>query len=100
MTAATVQTQATRRPYWLLLVLALFLAGQIASAQHWHNTASEAADYDCALCVLSGATAAITPAALIIAGFALATFVLIAITHTFAGQCVCAYHSRAPPLHS
>lgn len=54
MTAARTLSQATRRPYWLLLVLALFLAGQVASAQHWHNAVSDAVDYDCALCVLSG----------------------------------------------
>lgn len=43
-----------RRPYWLLLVLALFLAGQAASAGHWHDSANTA-DHDCALCVLSSA---------------------------------------------
>lgn len=93
-------SQATRKPYWLLLVLALFLAGQIASAQHWHNAVSEAADYDCALCVLSGATAAILPDALVIAGIALFTFVLLEITRTFICRRVYAYESRAPPLHS
>lgn len=48
-----------RRPFWLLLVLALFLAGQVASAAHWHEaSAALQVDADCALCVLSGANGA------------------------------------------
>jgi hypothetical protein len=47
-----------RRPYWLLLALALFLAGQLAISQHWHDASSAAVDYDCALCVLSGVSGA------------------------------------------
>jgi CHASE2 domain-containing sensor protein len=47
-----------RRPYWLLLVLALFLAGQVASASHWHEAATAPADADCALCILSSANGA------------------------------------------
>lgn len=100
MTAAHALSQATRKPYWLLLALVLFLAGQIASAQHWHNAVSDAADYDCALCVLSGATAAIIPDALIIAVIALVTFVSIEIARPLACRCIYAYQSRAPPLHS
>lgn len=51
-----------RRPfrlksYGLLLVLALFLAGQIASSAHWHDAASQL-DTDCALCMLSTANGA------------------------------------------
>jgi hypothetical protein len=93
-------SQATRKPYWLLLALVLFLAGQIASAQHWHNSVSDKADYDCALCVLSGATAAIIPAALIIAGTALVVFFLLENKRTFVRRCVYAYESRAPPFNS
>jgi len=46
-----------RRPYWLVLVLALFFAGQVASSAHWHDAAKQL-DADCALCMLSGANGA------------------------------------------
>ncbi|HSB96844.1 MAG TPA: hypothetical protein VLC91_10355 [Spongiibacteraceae bacterium] len=46
-----------RRPYWLVLVLALFFAGQVASSAHWHDAATQL-DVDCALCMLSGANGA------------------------------------------
>jgi uncharacterized membrane protein YhaH (DUF805 family) len=49
--------RSPRRPYWLLLVLALFLAGQVASTAHWHD-ALDPTDADCALCVLSSANGA------------------------------------------
>lgn len=88
------------RPYWVLLALALFFAGQIAIASHWHND-SVVLDTDCALCALSSATsAAITPDALIIASIPLVTFVFIEITRAFVSQRVVAYQSRAPPQHS
>lgn len=54
--------RSRRRPYWLLLVLALFLAGQVASAAHWHD-AIDQADADCALCMLSSANGAAAVAA-------------------------------------
>ncbi|MET0378699.1 MAG: hypothetical protein ABW049_06860 [Spongiibacteraceae bacterium] len=51
-----------RRPWWLLLALALFLAGQTLAAAHWHDS-SQDADDDCALCVYSAtATAAVAAA--------------------------------------
>ena len=51
--------RSQRRPYWLLLVLALFFAGQVASSAHWHAADSvNQLDADCALCMLSGANGA------------------------------------------
>ncbi len=51
-----------RRPWWLLLALALFLAGQTLAAAHWHDD-SQGLDSDCALCVYSStATAAVAAA--------------------------------------
>jgi hypothetical protein len=89
-----------RRPYWLLLALALFFAGQVATASHWHNDAAKL-DADCALCVLSSAAgAAIVPDALIVAGVAVSTFIFIEITCAFIYRRVYAYDSRAPPFHS
>ena len=49
---------SSRRPYWLLLVLALFVAGQVAASAHWHD-ALDQADADCALCVLSSANGSV-----------------------------------------
>lgn len=95
-----------RRPYWLLLALALFFAGQIAIAAHWHDAApsshtNSTLDSDCALCVLSStAGAAVVAAALVIAGIALCAFLLTEITRTFISQRAHAYQSRAPPLYS
>ena len=90
-----------RRPYWLLLALALFFAGQIAISAHWHDAASTTLDSDCALCVLSStAGAAIAADALVVAGIILCTFLLIEISCTFISQRVHAYQSRAPPFYS
>jgi hypothetical protein len=44
-----------RRPYWLLLALLLYVAGQCLSAAHWHNN-EHALDAECALCLFSSAT--------------------------------------------
>lgn len=89
-----------RRPYWLLLALVLFFAGQVATAAHWHNDLDKL-DADCALCVLSSAaSAAIVTAALTFASVALSAFVLVEIIQTIAHRCVRSYDSRAPPLHS
>lgn len=91
---------STRRPYWLLLALLLFFAGQIAAAAHWHDEAN-VIDADCALCVLSSATgAAITAAALTFAGLILCTFILTETARVIARPCAHAYDSRAPPQHA
>lgn len=89
-----------RRPYWLLLALVLFVAGQIATASHWHNDLNKI-DADCALCVLSSATsAAIVDSALPIISVVLCAFILAEITQAIAHRCVRSYDSRAPPQHS
>ena len=54
MTRSTPTKQGAQRPYWLLLALALLLAGQFAAINHWHD-GDTAPDYDCSLCVLSSA---------------------------------------------
>jgi hypothetical protein len=101
MTAAHTLSQATRRPYWLLLVLALFLAGQVASAQHWHDTLSDAADYDCALCVLSGtSTGAITTSAWQAPALIVFAFVFF-YCHVATQRAVVRFSdARAPPFYS
>ena len=49
-----------RRPWWLLLTLALFLAGQTLAVGHRHDDSFHHPDNECALCVYaSTATAAI-----------------------------------------
>ena len=94
------------RPYWLLLALVLFLAGQVATAAHWHDDRAafgdqSSLDLDCALCVLSSAAgAALTSDPLILASIALCTFIFTAITRTFIARRAPAYDSRAPPFHS
>ncbi len=89
------------RPYWVLLALALFFAGQIAAVSHWHDAATNSIDNDCALCVLSSAAgAAIASAAFVIGGIALALFIAAASVRNAKSRCVCVYQSRAPPLHS
>jgi hypothetical protein len=89
----------TRRPYWLLLALALFVAGQIASAGHWHDD-SKTLDADCALCMLSGANsgAAIHSAwpLVAVALFAFVSFFVVKLTQRCCSRC---YDSRAPPVH-
>ena len=88
-----------RRPYWLLLALALFFAGQIASASHWHDAASNTIDSDCALCVLSSATgAAIVSDAFKVASIVLCTFLVVHVARVFVSRRAYSYRSRAPPL--
>jgi hypothetical protein len=48
-------SQRGRRPYWLLLALLLYVAGQCLSAAHWHNS-EHASDAECALCLFSSAS--------------------------------------------
>jgi len=87
------------RPYWLLLALALFFAGQIASASHWHDAASNTVDSDCALCALSSvAGAAIVSDAINIASIVLCTFLVVHVARVFISQRAYSYRSRAPPL--
>lgn len=88
---------SARRPYWLLLALALFVAGQCLSVSHWHDFDNRA-DFDCALCVLSSASGA---AALDSAWPSLATVLaaLVFLVAVYALQRgVRRFHdSRAPP---
>jgi len=89
-----------QRPYWLLLALVLFFAGQIATASHWHNN-PDTLDADCALCMLSSATgAAIVTHALTFANIAFCIFILAEIIQAIAHRCVRSYDSRAPPQYS
>lgn len=91
---------SARRPYWLLLALVLFFAGQVAVSTHWHDVANTL-DADCALCVLSSATsAAIASDALNIASIVLCSLLLIEFTCVFVFRRTYAYQSRAPPLYS
>lgn len=93
--------QAMQRPYWLLLVLALFLAGQIASAEHWHNDDSNSVDYDCALCVLSGVNGgAITSSAWQAPAVPLFAFFSIYFFFAIRRSVVRFNDTRAPPFHS
>jgi hypothetical protein len=101
MTISHSLSQATRRPYWLLLALALFLSGQIASAEHWHNASSEAVDYDCALCVLSGVNgAAIVSSAWQAQGVPLFVFISVYFFFFTRRSVVRFNDSRAPPFYS
>lgn len=86
------------RPYWLLLALALFFAGQIATAAHWHNDLNSV-DADCALCVLSSAAGAaiIDSAVVLVAATLFAFIILLAVPSAYCGVSRC-YDSRAPPL--
>lgn len=83
----------------MLLVLALFLAGQVASSAHWHDVAAaNQLDADCALCMLSTASGA----AAIGAGWQLLIApcsVLVAVVFLpMARRAVVRFHdSRAPP---
>jgi hypothetical protein len=84
-------------PYGLLLVLALFLAGQIASAAHWHDAVNQL-DTDCALCMLSTANGA----AALASGWQLPTVLVAAFTvillSSMVRRTVVRFHdSRAPP---
>lgn len=96
---------SARRPYWLLLALVLFFAGQVAAAAHWHVDGEpgqhNSLDLDCALCALSSAAgAAIASTAFALASLALAAFVFLPPAQAIIAQRVHAYRSRAPPLHS
>lgn len=90
--------RGTQRPYWLLLVLALFVAGQIAGAGHWHND-NKTLDADCALCMLSSANSGtvIDSAWPLIAAalFAFVFFFVVKLTQRSCSRC---YDSRAPPV--
>lgn len=89
--------RALRRPYWLLLALALFLGGQIASAGHWHDNA-KTVDSECALCVLSSATSGAITAnawqATVVSAF---IFFAIYFVVPFTRETLRVYNSRAPP---
>lgn len=88
------------RPWWLLLALALFLAGQTLATAHRHDDSlgSTGADADCALCIYSStATAAVSIASLQMA----VIFAAIVGFAPFAGILRAAVRfcdSRAPPF--
>jgi hypothetical protein len=81
----------------LLLVLALFLGGQIASNSHWHDTTAPV-DADCALCMLSsanGAAAVDSAWKLQVAPFGV--FVISLLLVALRRAAVRFHDSRAPP---
>lgn len=91
-----------RRPWWLLLTLAFFLAGQSLAAAHIHNDKythkGKNLDSECALCVYSAtATAAVNTDGwhfphLVFAPISLTTLVRIEFS------AVRFFDPRAPPL--
>lgn len=92
--------RALRRPYWLLLVLALFIGGQIVSSAHWHDT-SHQLDADCALCMLSSANgAAATNAAWQPLSVPLGAPVFLLFVAAIRRIATRFHDSRAPPYHS
>lgn len=98
-------SRRARRPYWLLLALALFCAGQVAIASHWHHDSAlndnSSLDIDCALCVLSSAAgAALATHAVVMASIVLCAFIFFAPVCVVTATRVSAYDSRAPPRHS
>ena len=92
--------RTARHPYWLVLVFALFLAGQIASGAHWHDS-TQSQDAECALCTLSNAVSgAITSSAwsiAVITAFIAVRFSLQTAPAIAVARC---YDSRAPPRFS
>lgn len=88
---------AARRPYWLLFALALFLAGQFAAANHWHD-GGNTSDYDCALCVLSSVGAhAISPTAPSLPAPLPAAFVITLVAAAALRPALRFYAARGPP---
>lgn len=88
----------SRRPYWLLLVLALFMAGQCLSVSHWHATTS-GSDFDCALCVLSSANQGSAPASgWLLLDLAFFSFVFLLLTCGVRRSALRFHDSRAPPV--
>ncbi|HET8710015.1 MAG TPA: hypothetical protein VFM32_01470 [Spongiibacteraceae bacterium] len=91
---------ARARPYWLLFALALFIAGQFATAAHWHDE-GKTLDADCALCALSSAAgAAIAPDTPTIASVVVCAFFFIEVACIFISRHTRIYNSRAPPFYS
>jgi hypothetical protein len=89
--------RSRRRPYWLVLALALFLAGQVAGSAHWHETASQL-DADCALCMLSNANgAAVSAASWPPLTIALSGIVCLVFAVPASRRVVRFFDSRAPP---
>ena len=91
---------SAQRPYWLLLVLALFIAGQAAVAGHWHDK-GDPHRAECALCALSSANsaAAIDSQPLIIVAALFVAVYLFTLPSISVGCSRC-YDSRAPPAYS
>ena len=101
MTCTNSLRRATRRPYWLLLALALLLAGQVASAGHWHNNDSNTVDYDCALCLLSGISgSAVTSIAWQVPSVPSFAFFSVYFFFSVRRSVVRFNDSRAPPFYS
>lgn len=90
-----------RRPWWLLLTLALFFAGQSLAAAHFHNDSrahkGKSLDSECALCVYSSTATAVVNAN----GWHLPQIVpAIVLSTTLVGVALVAvrfFDSRAPP---
>lgn len=98
---ARINKHRSRRPWWLLLTLVLFFAGQTLAAGHWHddglNHKGKSLDNACALCVYSStATAAVNADSWQIPVF---TFAIIWLTALVSFNSVAArfFDSRAPP---
>ena len=92
---------SSRRPWWLLLTLALFFAGQTLGAAHWHNDSlshkGKGLDTDCALCVYSSTgTAAVNADGWQIPIVIFATIWFTALV-SFNSVAVRFFDSRAPP---
>lgn len=84
-------------PYGLLLALALFVAGEVASSAHWHDAAKQL-DTDCALCMLSTANgAAAVASAWQLPTVLIAAFIVILQSPTVRRTVVRFHDSRAPP---
>ena len=91
----------SQRPWWLLLTLVLFFAGQSLAAAHWHNDSlvhkGKGLDGDCALCVYSStATAAVNANGWQIPVVTFTTICFTALV-SFNAVVVRFFDSRAPP---
>ena len=96
-----VNKPSSRRPWWLLLTLVLFFAGQTLAVAHWHDDSradgKKGLDSDCALCVYaSTATAAVNADGWQIPVVIFATIWFTALV-SFKSVAVRFFDSRAPP---
>jgi len=96
-----INTHSSHRPWWLLLTLVLFFAGQTLAAAHWHDDSpshkGKGLDSACALCVYSStATAAVNADGwqIPVSTFAIIWFTALV---SFDSVAVRFFDSRAPP---